>query len=442
MPVLTIDRLEAVPCHPGFWPDQTDARHVGESWPSPRFLFAALHAALHQGFPQIQLWEHNHATGSCGRYPERHIRWQRFGSLTSVGPFPQLGLGTNGRWLFASPHDVRWNGHQWLGASLVTMRQGEKSSLPPPLTYLPQTSARLGSSHPCWWSKPALEAYLAGQPSDASHCVVPSEIYQVQVTGLKRAAEGSIEGRFSGNGSVRLWLKDQVALGGWASMPLKEMRYQQGLDHLFQRRERQIAFGAAQHWGRVRVTASETLERWLPVSHPAITTRVKWLLLAPAVFPAYHASGQSGPVKHPGGWLPNWVCPLSGRVQLRKGAPSRGGMSREDWRARVREAPGLDCRLVACSVAGAVTISGWKEGKGLHAGGSASQPGPRTAWLGVPAGTVYYFEGPDAPALAEMLAWHGGTVQNADRVDHRRSTLFGEQGFGVGVCGVWDYSTD
>ncbi|HOO93950.1 MAG TPA: hypothetical protein PKX94_10785, partial [Opitutales bacterium] len=61
--------------------------------------------------------------------------------------------------------------------------------------------------------------------------------------------------------------------------------------------------------------------------------------------------------------------------------------------------------------------------------------------LAVPAGAVYYFEADtpeDAIALAAALNWHGSDP-NSNTIRNRRSTLLGEKGFGIGVCGTWDF---
>jgi hypothetical protein len=64
--------------------------------------------------------------------------------------------------------------------------------------------------------------------------------------------------------------------------------------------------------------------------------------------------------------------------------------------------------------------------------------GAKSTHLAVPAGSVYYFECADEPAalaLAAALNWHGST--SGTRIENRRSTLMGEKGFGLGVCGTW-----
>jgi hypothetical protein len=59
----------------------------------------------------------------------------------------------------------------------------------------------------------------------------------------------------------------------------------------------------------------------------------------------------------------------------------------------------------------------------------------------VPAGAVYYFEADSAEAAAQLAAalnWHGSDA-NPTTMKNRRSTLMGEKGFGLGVCGTWKF---
>ena len=67
--------------------------------------------------------------------------------------------------------------------------------------------------------------------------------------------------------------------------------------------------------------------------------------------------------------------------------------------------------------------------------------GAKSTQLAVPAGAVYYFEAEsaeDAANLAAALNWHG-KEDNPAMIKNRRSTLMGEKGFGLGVCGTWKY---
>jgi hypothetical protein len=54
---------------------------------------------------------------------------------------------------------------------------------------------------------------------------------------------------------------------------------------------------------------------------------------------------------------------------------------------------------------------------------------------------VYYFEAESeaaAQALAAALNWHGRDT-SPTTIKNRRSTLMGEKGFGLGVCGPWQF---
>jgi hypothetical protein len=77
-------------------------------------------------------------------------------------------------------------------------------------------------------------------------------------------------------------------------------------------------------------------------------------------------------------------------------------------------------------------------------GQGQTSPGPSSTLLAVPAGAVYYFEAEtesDAARLANILNWHGRSdaPDFGRTIKNRRSTLLGEKGFGLGVCGTWDF---
>jgi hypothetical protein len=164
--------------------------------------------------------------------------------------------------------------------------------------------------------------------------------------------------------------------------------------------------------------------------------RVKWVLLSPAIWPEIQAA--PGITPHPGGWLPNWIDGTSGQVRLKSGDTSRpSDMSRQTWRKHVHNLPFIEARLVAAIVAKPLTVTGWAS---AHEEADRPNGGAKSTLLAVPAGSVYYFEAPSeaaANSLAQALNWHGPTTGTAIR--NRRSTLLGEKGFGLGVCGTWDF---
>jgi hypothetical protein len=96
---------------------------------------------------------------------------------------------------------------------------------------------------------------------------------------------------------------------------------------------------------------------------------------------------------------------------------------------------------VAASIKGVFEISGWSHHKHTRLHDASVQPGPKPVYNAVPAGSAYYFEGPDASALAEKLSWHGNQRSNCS-ILNRRSALWGEKGMGIGVCGLWSPASE
>jgi CRISPR-associated protein Cmr3 len=178
-----------------------------------------------------------------------------------------------------------------------------------------------------------------------------------------------------------------------------------------------------------------------PTSVEIRGNRVKWVLLSPAIFPEI-PPGQTKdyqPIEpHPGGWLPTWVDPAAGKVKLLAGGPGK----EKAKRLKVEAGKEIDASLVAARIAKPLVITGWTERLDALQPYGGKNKGARSAMLAVPAGTVYYFEGSDAPLLGDLLAWHGANRQNTTSIINRRSTLMGEKGFGLGVCGTWDFYED
>ena len=117
--------------------------------------------------------------------------------------------------------------------------------------------------------------------------------------------------------------------------------------------------------------------------------------------------------------------------------------SRDAYRRRVRDQAPIAARLIAAVVPKPIPVTGWSLGSDPDSQNSNSEspiraPGAKPTHLAVPAGAVYYFACDTAEAarqLAAALNWHGDTPGTTIR--NRRSTLLGEKGFGLGVCGTW-----
>jgi hypothetical protein len=184
---------------------------------------------------------------------------------------------------------------------------------------------------------------------------------------------------------------------------------------------------------------------------------VKWILLSPAIWPAIQGgASKSGYTihAHPGGWLPNWVFldwdpeKLVARHNDRNGQVMltlRSGKLRRDYSGprakRVAESESaIGARLVAAIVPKSIPVTGWA----LANDTDRPEGGAKSTQLAVPAGAVYYFEADsenEAAKLAAALNWHGNEA-NSTTIKNRRSTLMGEKGFGIGVCGTWEFFPD
>jgi len=442
----------------------------GARWPEPSVIFDALHAALHRALPQREEWEHRHDWARSSQRPHKGDQSQRFGSLATAGPFPMR----EGAWFFPRPQDVTTEDR--LAPTLLPMKNpGGHSDLPTPLRHPLASLAEPSKEEPSpWWTKQAIEAYLSGGdklPAQPWAFSDDSLFAREWHTGIAIDPDTQTTGRGEAAGRIYsaqyLRLRDGVTLGIHATMPMKNGHpdgRKERLTELFPA-HRTLIVGGQQRACQVEPLESQNktvaLERLLPLSQRITGERIKWLLLSPAVFPAI-ADDKPNISAHPGGWLPNWVAPAdnfcirqgdkmvevpSGQVLL-KGEPPRGrGESREAWRDRVRMGRFLDCRLVAARIPKPIVLTGWTERLHLleHAkadGDESLRHGPRPTLLAVPAGAVYYFEGTEAPHLAEVLSWHGGQAENIQAIQHRRSTLMGEKGFGLGVCGTWSFYED
>ncbi len=456
----------------------------GARWPEPSVIFDALHAALHRAFPaerkeEFQPWEHVHDWARSSERPYKGDRSQRFGSLATAGPFPALGTTS---WLFPRPQDVtdvttspekatQPQDKTWLLQPLTDQSNlsypSALSNLPAPLKYplasfAPPTKDELLP----WWTKAAIEAYLKGELLPAEHWdYADEELFAREWhTGIAIDPATQTTGHGEAAGKIYaaqyLRLRDGVSLGIHAAMPMKNGQPGKAVERITELfpAQRTLIVGGQQRVCQVEEIKRDNqcvpLSELLPVSPPISGVRVKWLLLSPAVYPAIREDRDKGISAHPGGWLPNWVCPKTGKVLLKAGDTARQpGESRDAWRRRVRQAPFLDCRLVAARIPKPIVLTGWTEAVHLKDTPWQRERGPRPTLLAVPAGAVYYFEADseeEARKLAGVLNWHGPAVDPSNPsnpsapsaptpIRNRRSTLLGEKGFGLGVCGTWQF---
>ena len=456
-----------------------DGRPMGGSlaghtaaWPLPDVTNHALHAALHRaGLTGVHGHDHHRTDGSVAKDA------RKFGSLLTAGPFPVCVADRQGkildqpRWFFPRPADAQ------LGASVaVTLRPVRSltpdhddpwlgSSLPEPLEYAvanTQPPTKESGAEP-WLSTAAFEAYLR-DPSNPSDLLQDTTLADTEsyigiaidpATGT--TGHGETEGQIYSAHYLRL--REGWRLGLFAECLDKingnPANKRDLITALLNGKPQSIIVGGQQRLctaERKDAPAPLPLPRGLsakaefkPLSHGKCA--VKWVLLTPAIWPEMCSDGLT---PHPGGWLPNWVHAETGQVLLKAGNTDRQeGESREKWRQRVRTMHPITAKLVAAIVPKPIVVTGWA----LPAANDPDHPtdgGAKSTHLAVPAGAVYYFEAdtPEAAAqLAAALNWHGppadpsnpSNPSNFTTIRNRRSTLLGEKGYGLGVCGTWQF---
>lgn len=431
----------------------------GAAWPLPNVVNAAFHAALHRA--QLSgAHAHDHRDLGGNRATEDS---RKYGSLVTAGPFPvhvpESGQGF-ATWYLPRPLDL-------LAASLnpalcpTATFDSAFSSLPDPLEYA------VANRHPPskdsgakpWLSRAAYERYLSGEGmqtlgeheamADASFCDAEHSI------GIGIDPERHVQDGKSIYSAHYLRLRDRWRMGVLALTDDKikgSTTHRQDLIPRLLEGEGRIIVGGQQRLCTASFQkAPQRLE--LPLGKRAGFAQVqrgtekrflvKWILLSPAVWPRIDTDASHGITGHPGGWLPNWIaataCEFEGNLVEEGSVLLLDGPGREKAR-RKRLAPGkpIAARLVAALVSKPIPVTGWAV-KDEAAG--REEAGAKSTLLAVPAGSVYYFEAEsqeDASKLAAALNWHGSD-SNGTTLRNRRSTLLGEKGFGLGVCGTWHF---
>lgn len=387
----------------------------GAAWPLPSVTSAALHAALHREGESFKD-AHHHRRGRSGVYQDDRDR--KFGSLVTAGPFP---VNPDGDWFFPRPADA-----QKQGSTLVTLLPTARSgacSLPYPwLRPVGNLQPPTKDTPEPWISQDAFQHYLDQTAATAGHFLKDDTFTDTEHSiGIGISSEtGTQDGeRIYSAHSLRL--REGWRMGLLAAAWDKDLQSDLVLQML-NGHGRKIIVGGQQ---RLCTTTVEPHSNRVPLpAGPIITgTRVKWVLLSPAIFPAIN--------DHPGGWLPSWVD-LDGEVQLLDG-PGKNYAKRH----KVAEGRRIPAKLTAALVGKPIPVTGYA----LPNSADPDRPegGAKSTHLAVPAGSVYYFEAESpqaAQTLANALNWHGSETAPT-RIKNRRSTLMGEKGFGLGVCGTW-----
>lgn len=423
----------------------------GAAWPLPSVINHAFHAALHRA--ELR-GVHEHRRGRSGDYHETRDR--KFGSLVTAGPFPVCTNGVDHTWFFTRPADSDDSGL----SVLCPLRNASPSSLVKPCRYpVVSSNPPTKESSSAWWNEGAWNSYLGTQQrnalagrlfrkSDSDF----SDVEHAYGIGIDPETGSVKEGLFYSAHYLRL--RGGWKLGVLATAPDKCFQHEShGNDLvkvLLNGKGCEILAGGQQ---RVcTATLDQLPDERLPLplgkttafhrDHENGKFLVKWVLLSPAVFPAIEAGiSKRGTERkaHAGGWLPTWICPETGDVLLQTidDAERKRRRSLNAVGKGYASQPDIDARLVAAIVGKPLSVSGYAL---PHEAAGRDEGGAKAACLAVPAGSVYYFECESEDAaqkLAASLNWHGGTPGTV--ICNRRSTLMGEKGFGLGVCGTWQF---
>lgn len=434
----------------------------GAAWPLPTVTNSALHAALHRAqvdgkINDIKVHGHNHHRSSG----DSVTNVRNFGSLLTVGPFPV----SSDQWFFPRPLDAGRPGST--AVTLLPLKANENgpdiawqnhSTLPKPLAYATANTETASKDTPTpWWDHAAWQHYL--DPTTTGTEPVfhkDSDFSDTEFTygiGIDETTGTQDGERFYSAHYLRL--REGWKLGLLASAVDKIANNPANTRDLIQKvfpntgTQTSIIAG-----GQQRIC---TVERkcGTPISLPIGRTDgfldpkdnqflVKWVLLAPAIFTAIPDKDKQGNsvTPHSGGWLPNWIAEKN---QTLEGVPVEAGSvllldgpgKEKAKRKKLTAGKRINATLVAAIIGKPIPVTGYAL---FNDADPDRATGPKSTHLAVPAGSVYYFQCVDEPAakaLAAALNWHGSS--KGTQIQNRRSTLMGEKGFGLGVCGTWSY---
>lgn len=422
----------------------------GAAWPLPTVTNAALHAALHRANLESHLGGKLHGHDHHGRDGKTKKDVRKFGSLLTAGPFPIIQQ----EWLFPRPLDagtpenstVTLEPLNRLESASDDISWQEISSLPGPLRYAVANTLTANKILPePWWNSHAWNAYLGQASTGHARYYKDSDFSDSESTfGIGIDADTGTQNGESFYSAHYLRLKPQTRIGliaeAFDKIDSNPANKKDLIPHLIQS-DQHILVGGQQRLCTTEIEPHQTAPLPCGLDSGFLKVRekylVKWVLLTPAIFPAIAPCREKNIKAHSGGWLPNWIDEQSGQVMLKAGKTSREEKeSRDRWRERVKTMDPIKATLVAALTGKPIPVTGYALPHEI----ADVKGGPKPTHLAVPAGSVYYFEADDessAHALANALNWHGDT--KGTHIKNRRSTLMGEKGFGLGVCGTWKF---
>lgn len=381
----------------------------GARWPWPNTLHDSFMSAFQRKWPERQEWEFEHHNKN-----KKDKNWNsssmRFGGLRSIGIFPTI----HNEIYFPKPADISMDGKD----IAKLHRNTGKSNLPSFLEYTVLNDGKPEKNSVGEWITAAgMNSYLNGDLPET--LISTTDIYDVESRfGIAIDPETGTADKGNEDESGKIYiaeymrLKKSAGVKGFVSCIscLRDEIKADVLQKFFADSKREhLIFGGQR--GIASVSAVRE-ERPLPFAGNDSNDDllIKWVLLTPAVFLD--------------GWKPGWIDENGKVCLLKHKLPRENGESRIDWRKRChRNGNAINAKLVAARVDKPQPLSGWSLANGR----------PRATRLAVPAGTSYYFRADsheDARALVKTLQ------------GHCKSDWYGEKGFGLGVCGTWEYKAN
>lgn len=402
----------------------------GANWPRPDQLWNALIHQFHRLWPERQEWEGSaHSKRDDEQNSLRHSS-DRFGALQTAGPFPLTGDTA----YFPCPLDLAADADgNFLPMQMVS---AGGTDLPRPLTHAFSPPVLGKQSLPAWISHAEYRRYLEGKPFH----VKKKPLYDIERNigiAINSETGTTVDGKIYQAEYLRL--RDGVELAFLASCNIKPRGGEDRLVDVLAKipLPARLLIGGQQGIASMRPAAWE-LPAIPPPTANAHSLLLRWTLLSPAIFPRIEAGPARNLTGQPGGWLPNWIDPNSGNVMLPKpthDSPRRPGESRDAWRERRRNQGSIEAKLVAARIGKPLFFSGWDLHQKTTVADQQTTQGAKPTQAAVPPGSTYVFACQTRDAF--LALWQALDAQGENDRVVRRSTNFGEKGFGIGVCSVF-----
>lgn len=415
---------------------------LGANWPRPDQLWNAITAAFWRQWPERQPFEGEmHTKSKADKHQDNAFR---FGGLLTAGPFPCKKDNGNVTCYFPCPLDLAIDEQCVLQP--MTLQNAAGTNLPSPLKYS-FCSPVLGKEEPPKWiDYNRYLQYLKGQSVQLETGEKEEQgkksLKKVNLFDAERNIGVAIDPE---TGTARehqlyqaeyLRLAKGVSMACLASCYIKAKGTAENVDILdkYLACSHEMVMGGQQ--GVVAISQEGSLK--LPSIECPIQENqptpvyIRWTLLSPAIFPEIRQDLDKGVQGNKGGWLPSWIDASTGQVLLRtatKDLQRQPGEDRKAWRLRCQGELLKGATLVAARIHKPIYFSGWKTAR-------QDDNAPKQTYAAVPAGSVYLFRCETAKAAINLWKLLNAVDGNGTIVN-RRSGVYGEKGFGLGVCSLF-----